>query len=70
MVKKVCPAPWAELDPPRKLVFEEEEYSVTSEGEKRAHKKEEPAVCLEITDPHKEEVKTWSTTFLGPAMVV
>ena len=67
-MKKVCPAPWVELDSPRKLVFESE-YSVTSEGEERTHKKEEPAVRLEIADSHTEEVKTWMTTFLGPATV-
>ena len=59
------PTPWAQLHQPKTLVFEEEEHSVTSEGEERAHKKEEQSVCLKITDTHEEEEsKNWNTIFL------
>ena len=60
----MCPAPWDQLYQPKKLVFEEEEHSVTSKGEERAHK-EEQSVCLKIIDTHEEEeAKNWKTIFL------
>ena len=58
------PAPWDQLYQPKKLVFEEEEHSVNSEGEEKAHEKEEQSVYLKITDTHEEEAKNWNTIFL------
>ena len=69
-MKKVCPAPsWAQLQPRRKLEFEEEEHLATDEGGESAHEKKDPSVCLEVTDTHDEGAKDWNTTFLTPAKV-
>ena len=66
----MCPAPsWVQLQPRRKLEFEEEERSATGEGEERALGEKDPSVCLEVTVKGEEEAKNWNTTFLTPATV-